>query len=48
MAVQFKTLLVDRRFIDALPGHLPPDEASQARLPDLLVNIYQISEVSDT
>jgi hypothetical protein len=29
---QIAQLLQARRFLDALPGHLPPDDASQARL----------------
>ncbi|MBW1711187.1 MAG: hypothetical protein JRJ73_15130 [Deltaproteobacteria bacterium] len=32
LAKRFFELLRDRYFIDALPGHLPPDVASQARL----------------
>ena len=48
LAAQFQHLLTDRRFVDALPGHLPPDEASQARLPDLLIKIQKISELSIT
>ena len=33
LAARFSELLGDRRFLDALPGHLPGDAASQARLP---------------
>jgi len=32
---QIRTLLTIRAFRDAMPGHLPGDAASQARLPDL-------------
>lgn len=46
LAAQFQHLLTDRSFVDALPGHLPPDGASQARLPDLLIKIEHISELS--
>lgn len=46
LAAQFQHLLTDRSFVDALPGHLPPDGASQARLPDLLIKIQHISELS--
>jgi hypothetical protein len=46
LAAQFQHLLTDRRFVDALPGHLPPDGASQARLPDLLIKIQHISELA--
>jgi len=35
LALEFSSLLRDTGFIDALPGHLPPDEASQARIPML-------------
>jgi hypothetical protein len=42
LAAQFQHLLTDRSFVDALPGHLPPDGASQARLPDLIRKIQHI------
>jgi predicted nucleotidyltransferase len=48
LAAQFQHLLTHRSFIEALPGHLPPDLASQARLPDLLIKIKQISELPPT
>lgn len=48
LAVQFQHLLTHRSFVDALPGHLPPDGASQARLPDLLIKIQHISELPTT
>lgn len=32
----FEAMLANTRFTDALPGHLPGDAASQARLPELL------------
>lgn len=35
--------LLDRRFHDSLPGHLPSDEASQARLPDLLARLHALT-----
>lgn len=44
-AAQFQHLLTDRRFVDALAGQLPPDGASQARLPDLMIKIQHISEL---
>jgi predicted nucleotidyltransferase len=46
LAAQFQHLLTDRHFVGALPGHLPPDGASQARLPNLLIKIQHISEVA--
>lgn len=45
LAAQFQHLLTERSFVDALPGHMPPDGASQARLPDLLIKIQHISEL---
>ena len=36
LAQRFADLLSKPAFLDALPGHLPTDAASQARLPDLL------------
>lgn len=48
LAAQFQHLLTDRRFVDALPGHLPPDAASQARLPDLMSKIEHISALPTT
>lgn len=48
LAAQFQHLLTERSFVDALPGHLPPDGASQARLPDLLIKIQHISELPTT
>ena len=43
---RFTALLNDPKFIDALPGHLPPDMASQARLPLLLERIRKIMQVA--
>jgi hypothetical protein len=48
LAAQFQHLLTHRSFVDALPGHLPPDGASQSRLPDLLIKIQHISELPTT
>jgi len=31
LSKRFKGLLRNYRFIDAIPGHLPPDETGQAR-----------------
>lgn len=38
-----KSLLADDRFQEALQGHLPPDPASQARLPELQARILSLS-----
>lgn len=45
LALQFQTLLQKIAFRDALPGHLPPDPASQERLSDLMAKLEQISEL---
>jgi hypothetical protein len=41
----FSEQLNSRRFTDALPGHLPPDKASQSRLPIILNRIDLISKL---
>lgn len=46
LALQFKALLEKTAFRDALPGHLPPDPASQDRLSDLLETIQKIADMS--
>ena len=38
-------LLKTKKFIDALPGYLLPDPASQARINQLLVKLTQVSEL---
>lgn len=38
-----RALLATRSFLDALPGHLPGDAASQARLPDLIAKLHSIA-----
>jgi hypothetical protein len=43
LALEFHSLLRDARFIDALPGHLPPDAASQSRIPTLLNRIEELT-----
>lgn len=43
----FSILLGNNEFLDAIPGHLPPDRASQARLPLLINRLGQIAEMSD-
>jgi hypothetical protein len=42
LATRFSELLEIRAFLDAVPAHLPPDAASQARLPTVLVRIRQM------
>jgi hypothetical protein len=43
LALEFRSLLRDSRFIDALPGHLLPDTASQSRIPMLLERIQELT-----
>jgi predicted nucleotidyltransferase len=43
LALEFRSLLGDPRFIDALPGHLLPDTASQSRIPMLLERIQELT-----
>lgn len=43
LALQFQTLLKTPAFLDALPGHLPPDSASQQRLPLLHTLLEQLA-----
>lgn len=45
LADQFKQLLENDEFLDALPGHLPPDEASQRRIPIVEDRMRQIVEM---
>jgi len=40
-------LLANDAFLEALPGHLSPDRASQARLPLLIKRLREIAEMSD-
>ncbi len=42
LALQFQTLVATPAFLDALPGHLAPDPASQERLEQLMQTIQQI------
>jgi hypothetical protein len=44
LAESFSSLMAKDRFRDALPGHLPHDKASQARLPGLIRKIGHISD----
>ena len=42
-----RSLLKKDEFNDALPGYLPPDSASQARLPILRKRLKEIAGLSD-
>jgi len=45
-AAQFLELLNTSAFLEALPAFLPPDQASQQRLPDLLETLRGIAGLS--
>lgn len=45
IAARFSALLADDRFDEALPGHLPPDYAGQARLGQLLQKLTALSQL---
>lgn len=46
LAAEITALLEDRNFLMALPGHLPGDAASQARLPELIRRLRAIGNMS--
>lgn len=45
LAQQFSAFLSSRSFLDALPGHLPPDFASQQRVPMLMERIKAVANL---
>ena len=45
LAERFRALLDNARFREALPGHMPGDEASQARVPMILERIREIASM---
>lgn len=45
LSEQVSALLRERRFVDALPGHLPGDAAGQSRLPDLELKLQRIASL---
>lgn len=45
IAAEIKALLEDHNFLAALPGHLPGDAASQARLPELVRRMRAIENL---
>lgn len=44
LAERFRDLLNEQRFVDAVSGHMPTDEASQARVPVVIDRMRQIAE----
>jgi hypothetical protein len=47
LAAQFLELLKTSAFLEALPAFLPPDQASQQRLPDLLETLRAIAALAE-
>jgi len=47
IAGKLNTLLSDSAFLDALPGRLPGDAASQARLPELVRRLRTIAQLDE-
>jgi hypothetical protein len=47
LSEQFSRLLGSPAFVDALPGHLPGDMASQQRLPELLMKLRDLAALGD-
>lgn len=47
LAAQFLELLKTSAFLEALPAFLPPDQASQQRLPDLLETLRAITALAE-
>jgi len=45
LAEQFKRLIANDEFLDALPGHLSPDEASQRRVTIVEARMRQIADM---
>jgi hypothetical protein len=46
LSTAFKQLLGNKDFREALPGHLLPDKASQARIPRLIKCLQEIAEIN--
>lgn len=44
---KIRSLLENPAFLEALPGHLPPDEASQARLPLVIHRLNEIATMKE-
>ena len=46
MSIEIRTLLGIADFLDALPGHLPGDSASQQRAPEIMRRLRQLTEIA--
>ncbi len=42
---QFSVLIKNERFLEAIPGHLPGDAASQARLPLIMERVDALANL---
>ena len=47
LAAQFHELLITSAFLEALTALLPPDQASQKRMPDLLESLRAITTLTE-
>ena len=47
LAAQFRELLNTSAFLEALPAFLPPDQARQQRLPDVLEILRAITALAE-
>ncbi len=45
LGIEFTALMGNRRFLEALPGHLPGDHGSQQRLGSLIAKLRQIARL---
>jgi hypothetical protein len=45
LAKELKKLISNREFTDALPGHLPPDAASQERVATVISRLEEIASL---
>ena len=45
LSKRFQSLLKETRFIDAVSGHMPTDETSQARVPHIIKTIKAITKI---
>ena len=43
LCTRFTSLLGDNRFVDAIAGHMPADEASQQRVGKVIIELSRLS-----
>ena len=46
LSAAFRKYLSKDEFLEAIPGHLPPDRASQARLPHVMKRLEEIAALT--